>query len=130
MSLLQRSCCLPPTDHPRCSMIDRLFAMWQTLYPHSYITNEVSATASYTIHKGAVLGPDTRKYPRRRISPSPPATHQFTATDISVQTCIPSTGTYTATSGLQLVCATGASLDTRTPSTHTPTARPVPFEDT
>lgn len=40
-------------------MIDRLFAMWQAIYPSSYTSNEASQIDTFTITKGSVQGPNS-----------------------------------------------------------------------
>lgn len=47
-------------------MIDRLFAMWQAIYPNSYISNEASQVDTFTVNKGQVQGPDSPLTPFHR----------------------------------------------------------------
>lgn len=42
-------------------MIDRIFAMWQFLYPDSYVEPMLAIAATYTIQVGDLLDIDSRK---------------------------------------------------------------------
>jgi hypothetical protein len=45
----------------KCSMIDRLFAMWQALYPNSYVEPQSQIEGNFWYNVGDVLDVDTRK---------------------------------------------------------------------
>lgn len=42
------------------SNVDRLFAIWQALYPDNFITPEINRFGTYTESPGTIEGPDTR----------------------------------------------------------------------
>jgi tyrosinase len=42
-------------------MIDRLFAIWQALYPNSYVEPEAQTQGSYWYNAGDVLDADSGK---------------------------------------------------------------------
>jgi hypothetical protein len=42
-------------------MIDRLFAMWQALYPNSYVEPQSQLASNFWYSAGNVLDVDTRK---------------------------------------------------------------------
>jgi hypothetical protein len=44
-----------------CSMIDRLFAMWQKLWPDTYVEPQSQRGWTYWYNTGDVLDVDTRK---------------------------------------------------------------------
>lgn len=41
--------------------VDRLFAMWQTIYPTSYGASQVAPGSTFTIASGSLQGADSRE---------------------------------------------------------------------
>lgn len=45
------------------SNVDRLFAMWQAIYPTSYVNTTVATGTTFTIAAGDVVDADSRALP-------------------------------------------------------------------
>jgi len=43
------------------TMVDRVFALWQGLYPNSYVAPNAAGAQSYTIAQGTIVDGNTRK---------------------------------------------------------------------
>ncbi len=44
------------------AMIDRCFALWQTLYPNSYVESMAAIEQTYTIPVGSIQDENSRRY--------------------------------------------------------------------